>query len=184
MLKAIFKKIWLIYLKKVKWRKYTFGENFHTGRSVTLWAKHFIEIGDNVYLGRYTQIGCDTIIDNYVLIGSYVSIIGRYDHNYQQIGVPIRSASQIRDSTYKWKGIETKVHIRDDVWIGHRSIILSGITIGRGSIIAAGSVVTKNVEPYSIYAGVPAKRIGPRFNSEEDMLMHDAILKKEYLNKK
>ena len=52
--------------------------------------------------------------------------------------------------------------IEDNVWIGGKSILLHGITIGQGSIVAAGSVVTKDVEPYSIIAGIPAKMIKRR----------------------
>ena len=65
-----------------------------------------------------------------------------------------------------------KVSISDDVWVGYGSIILSGIKIGQGSIIAAGSVVTKDVEPYSIYAGVPAKKVKDRFSSDIDKEKH------------
>ena len=56
------------------------------------------------------------------------------------------------------------VEIGNDVWIGKSSIILSGITIGDGAVIAAGSIVTKDVEPYSVVAGIPAKLIKKRFN--------------------
>ena len=52
--------------------------------------------------------------------------------------------------------------IEDDVWIGSNSVILKNVKIGRGSIIAAGSVVTKNIEPFSIVAGTPAVKIGKR----------------------
>ncbi len=54
------------------------------------------------------------------------------------------------------------VEIGDDVWIGARSVILPGVKIGTGSIIAVGSVVTKDVEPFSIVAGVPAKLVNKR----------------------
>ncbi|QQR64412.1 transferase [Candidatus Roizmanbacteria bacterium] len=56
--------------------------------------------------------------------------------------------------------------IEDDVWIGTKSVILPGVTIGRGSIVAAGAVVTKNVAPYSIVGWVPAKVIGWRFDKK------------------
>ena len=52
--------------------------------------------------------------------------------------------------------------IEDDVWVGARALILPGVKIGKGSVIAAGSVVAKNVEPYSIVAGNPAKLIRSR----------------------
>jgi len=60
-----------------------------------------------------------------------------------------------------------KTNIGNDVWIGTKSVILSNITIGEGAIIGAGSVVVKNVEPYEIVGGVPAKHIRFRFNKEE-----------------
>ena len=70
-----------------------------------------------------------------------------------------------------------KCYIEDDVWIGARVIIIHGVSIGRGSIIAAGSVVTKDVAPYSIVGGVPARLIKMRFNKKEQ-LIHDVFLKK------
>jgi acetyltransferase-like isoleucine patch superfamily enzyme len=68
--------------------------------------------------------------------------------------------------------------IGDDVWIGEKAIIIDGIKIGTGAIIAAGSVVTKNVEPYAIVGGVPAKLLKYRFNENEI----NAILKSEWWN--
>ena len=63
--------------------------------------------------------------------------------------------------------IENKpIVIEDDVWIGARVTVLGGVTIGRGAIVAAGAVVTKNVAPYSIVAGVPAKPLKMRFDEE------------------
>ena len=159
-------------LKSIKWRRYHIGENFHAGRGVFLWARNSITIGDNFYIGKYSIIECDTQIGNNVIFANRVSLIGRYDHNYQQVGVPIRLASQIRDKDYNWKGLNQKIIIEDDVWIGLGAIILSGVTIGRGSIIAAGSVVTKNTEPYSIYGGNPAIKIKSRFNSEKELQKH------------
>lgn len=171
MIKEI-KKIRNLYLSKIKWRKYTIGENFHSGRGVFLWAKNNITIGDNFYIGKYSIIECDTIIGNHVIFANNVSLIGRYDHNYQQTGVPIRLSEQIRDSNYQWKGLDQKIIVEDDVWIGLGVIVLSGVKIGKGSIIAAGSVVTKDVESYSIYAGNPAKKIKSRFENKKQLESH------------
>jgi len=172
-----FKKIRDSYLVNLKWKDYKIGSNFHAGRGVVLWAKNSINIGKSFYIGRYSHIGCDTQIGDYVIFGTYVSLVGRYDHDYHQVGIPIRIASQIRDKDYKWKGLNSKVVIGNDVWIGHRSIIISGVKIGDGSIVAAGSVVTNDVEPYSIYGGIPARKISNRFNSNKDLSEH--ILKME-----
>lgn len=150
-------------------------KGFHAGRGVILWSRNNISIGENCYIGRYSQIECDAIIGNNVMFANQVALIGKYDHNYTEIGVPIRFASRIRDKDYSWKGINSIVIIEDDVWIGYGAIILSGIKIGRGAIIAAGSVVTKDVLPYSIVAGNPAKLITYRF-SPEDIIKHENIL--------
>jgi chloramphenicol O-acetyltransferase type B len=164
-----------LLLAKIIWRRHAIGKGFHAGARVHLWSKHTLVIGKNFYIGRDSLIECDAIIGDDVIFANRVALIGRYDHNYQQIGVPVRRASQIRDPGYAWKGLNMKVVIGDDVWIGYGTIVLSGVTIGNGSIIAAGSVVTKDVEPYSIYAGSPAKKITNRFDSEEDTRKHISL---------
>ena len=66
--------------------------------------------------------------------------------------------------------------IGNDVWIGHGVIVVGPVEIGNGSIIAAGSVLTKDVPPCEIWGGVPAKKIKDRFASEEEKKLHlDAI---------
>ena len=161
------KKIRNFLLKNIKWHRYKIGSNFHAGRGVVIWGKSSIKIGDNVYIGRYSSIECDADIGNEVLISNYVQIVGRYDHNYKQIGTMIRSSSQIRDEDYDWHGINSKVIINDDVWIGVNATILSGVEIGRGAIISAGSLVTGDVKPYEVVGGNPAKKISFRFSDEE-----------------
>ena len=177
----VIKKLYFYYLSHIKWRNYLIGKNFHAGRGVFLWAKHSIIIGDNFYIGKYSFIECDAQIGNNVIFANHVSLIGRYDHHYQQIGTPIRLASQIRDKDYDWKGLNQKIIIEDDVWIGAGAIVLSDVHIGMGSIIAAGSVVTKNVEPYSIYGGNPARKIRNRFDSEEQLENHIRLYKLNYI---
>ena len=137
-----------------------------------MWAKHSIIIGDDFYIGKFSQIECDTEIGNNVMLANYVALIGRHDHDYSEIGVPTRLAGKIRDDGYRGKGLYEKVIIEDDVWIGHGSIILSGIKIGQGSIIAAGSVVTRDVEPFTVCGGNPARKIKPRFDTDEKRIEH------------
>lgn len=168
------------YLIHVKWRRFQFGKNPYIGRMVYMWAKHSIVVGDNFYIGKFSQVECDVEFGNNVMLANRVALIGRYDHNYMQIGVPMRLASKISDKNYNWKGLDEKIVIADDVWIGYGSIILSGVSIGQGSIIAAGSVVTGNVEPFSIYAGVPAKKIKNRFNNDTELNEHIRLYKLNY----
>ncbi len=104
------------------------------------------------------------VIGNYCSISDNVNFILGGNHPYDIVTTyPIYKKIINNKCEAASKG---KIIIEDDVWIGYGSIILSGVTIGQGSIIAAGSVVTNNVEPYSIYGGVPAKLIKKRFDDE------------------
>lgn len=172
----LLKKLRNKFLVKYKWKKYSIGANFHAGRSVVLWAKKTLSIGSNFYIGRYSQIECDAIIGNNVIFANCVALVGRYDHNYEQVGRPIRLASQIRDKNYCWKGLNSKIIIEDDVWVGYGAIVMSGVKIGKGSIVAAGSVVTKDIDPYSIVGGNPARFIKFRFTAD-DIKNHEEDLK-------
>jgi len=160
------------WLRKVIWRRYDIGPGFHAGRGVVLWSKTHLRIGENCYIGRQSQIECDAEIGHHVIMANRVSFVGRYDHNYQQIGTPTRLAKEIRDDDYDWKGLALKAVVGDDVWIGYGAIILSGVTIGEGSIVASGSVVTKDVAPYTIVGGNPARPIATRFPDPWELQMH------------
>lgn len=168
----IIKKIRNEFYRRVIYRNYNIDEGFHCGARVRIWGKNQVTIGKNFYIGRDSFIESDVIIGDNVLWANRVALVGRYDHNYQQIGTPIRKAMQIRDKDYNWKGKESLTTIGNDVWVGYNSTIMSGITIGEGCIIAACSLVTKDTEPYSIYAGSPAKKIKDRFNNTRDLEEH------------
>jgi len=103
-----------------------------------------IKIGDYGSIGDRSQIHCGNRVEigNYVLISWDVNII-EYDYHSPGGGHPE----------------PLPITIEDEVWIGARSIITKGVTIGKGSIIAAGSVVTKSIPPYSLAAGNPSKVI-------------------------
>lgn len=168
------------FLRKIIYRRYQIGSNFYSGIRVRMWAREKIIIGKNFYIGRDSFIESDVIIGDNVLWANRVALVGRYDHNYQQVGVPIRFASRIRHKDYNWLGINNLTIIEDDVWVGYGAIILSGVKIGIGSIIAAGSVVANDVMPYSIYGGVPAKKLKDRFDSPEDLDRHIALYAANY----
>jgi len=168
----LIRKIRFFFLIRFKWKRYSFGRNPYIGRCVYMWARNSISIGDNFYIGKFSQIECDAEIGNNVMFANRVALVGRYDHNFTEVGIPTRLATNIRDKRYNWKGISEKVVIESDVWVGYGSVILSGVRIGRGSIIAAGSVVTRDVEPYSIYGGNPARKIKNRFENKEMLEEH------------
>ncbi len=180
MILGLLKKIRNEFLRKIVYRKYKIGRGFYSGTRVRIWARQKVIIGENFYIGRDSFIESDVIIGNNVIWGNRVALIGRYDHYYQQIGTPVRLSSQIRDKDYKWLGLNSLTIIEDDVYIGYGSTIMSGVTIKTGSIIAAGSLVTKDVEPYSIYGGVPSKKMKGRFDTVEDLNEHIRIYNKNY----
>lgn len=163
-------------LRTVRYRKYQIGKGFYSGARVRIWARKTVIIGKNFYIGRDSFIESDVIIGNNVIWANRVALVGKYDHHYQQIGVPISLASKIRDKNYNWLGLNSLTIIEDDVWVGYGSTIISGVKIGTGSIIATGSLVTKDVEPYSIYGGVPAVKLKNRFATKEDLAEHIRLI--------
>jgi acetyltransferase-like isoleucine patch superfamily enzyme len=112
-------------------------------------------IGSNVGIAQncFIQVRGKVTIGSDVMFGPNVSIFSE-NHGFADLDTPMISQPTIREA----------VIIEDDVWLGTRSIILSGVRIGKGSIIAAGALVNKDIPPYSIAAGVPAKVIRSRIN--------------------
>lgn len=113
-----------------------------------------ITIGDNVMINDDCHIGCinEIIIGNNVLLAARVFITDHFHGNGSTVERFIAPVKR-KLST---KG---KVVIEDDVWLGEGVVVMPGITVGKGSIVGANSVVTKDVAPYSIVAGTPARLI-------------------------
>jgi len=145
----------------------SYGEEFHLGFGSTVWAPNQLNIGNRVYIGKYCTIEVDGSIGNDVMIANNVGLIGKYDHDFSVVGTTLRKTPWIGDLNYTGKGKNLKIIIGDDVWIGFGAIILSGVKIDRGAIVAAGAIVTRDVTSYSIVAGNPAKVIGNRFNEKQ-----------------
>ena len=116
-----------------------------------------IEFGSNCQVNDYVHIGAvESIrIGNNVLIASKVFIS---DHNHGDYSPDISSPKPSENPADR-KLISKPVVIDDDVWIGESVTVLPGVTIGRGAIVGALSVVTKDVEPYTIVVGTPARTI-------------------------
>jgi acetyltransferase-like isoleucine patch superfamily enzyme len=100
------------------------------------------------------------------MIASAVAFLSSHDHLYNIPGKTMWDSG---------RGDTMKITVEDDVWIGHGAIILSPARIGRGSIVAAGAVVTQDVPPYAIVGGNPARFLKWRF-SEEEITEHEQIL--------
>lgn len=156
-----------------------YGKDIHIGANVRLWAPHHLKIGNHVYLGKDVFIECNCIIGDYSLVANHVAFVGRHDHDFRKLGVPVRFSPWVGSKTLKGSDLQEKdeVAIGSDVWIGYGAILLTGVIVGKGAIIAAGSVVFENVESYAIVSGNPAKKIGERFTKTEASL-HEAGIKK------
>lgn len=110
-------------------------------------------VGD-VIIGNHTRIGLHNTIIGPVIIGSHVNLAQ---------GITITALNHNFDDSEKnidQQGISTKeVVLEDDIWVGANAVILPGVTIGKHAVVAAGAIVTKDVPPHSLVAGVPAKVI-------------------------
>lgn len=115
-------------------------------------------IGANSGIGQYSFIGCGggVQIGSNVIMGQYVSFHTE-NHLHEKLDEPIITQGVKR----------APIVIEDDVWVGVKATFLSGVRVGRGSIVAAGAVVRGDVPPYSIVGGVPAKIIGHRDKADD-----------------
>ena len=167
----------LIRLLSVRGRNVVLGRDVHIGPFSIISSPRKLTIGPRSYIGKSCTIQVSGSIGHGVLIANNVGIVGRLDHEYRIPGVLVRDGIWIETSEELATLPENQVEIGDDVWIGFGSVVLSGVTIGEGAIIAAGSVVTKSVEPYSIAAGCPAREVGRRFDGNPEKIAdHQVVL--------
>lgn len=130
------------------------------------------QVSNDLKAGAFSYVGPNCIIYPNVSIGDYtqiandVNIIGG-DHNFRKAGTPI---------VFNGREQLQPTFIGKDCWIGARSIIIAGVRIGDGVIVAAGSVVTRDLDEYGVYGGVPAKKIKDRFPSADDVRLHKKML--------
>ncbi len=155
----------------------TLHDNVVVERGVMLWVDRegaYIEIGRDSYISSYAILNT---FDGWIRMGDNCSVNNYailYGHGGLDIGDNVRIAAQAviisMNHIYKdpeipicRQGISAKgIRIEDDVWVGAGAKIVDGVTIGKGSVIGAGAVVTKDIPPYSIAVGVPARVIKKR----------------------
>ena len=169
-LRWLFQRIHRVYAVRANVR---LGRRVHIGLGTILWSPRALTVGDETYIGKGCTIECSGRIGRGVLIANRVGLIGRHDHDFRHVGVLVRHAPWVGGDGNAAAAKE--VVIEDDVWIGYGAIVLSGVRVGRGSIIAAGAVATRDVEAYAIVAGNPARRIGWRFEPGE-IARHEACV--------
>jgi acetyltransferase-like isoleucine patch superfamily enzyme len=180
-LKTIVRRLWqLIYRLYGVRKNVTTGPGLHLGIGSIIDAPRRMVVGRDVNIGKFCTIECDGKIGDYVMIANTGGLIGRFDHDHRYVGKPIAHAPWIGNADYHGPGRGLEIIVEDDVWIGFGAIVLSGVTIGRGALIAAGSVVTSDIPPYAIAAGSPARKVGRRFTNEEiaahEMALYGRIL--------
>ncbi len=131
------------------------------GMLVTETNESDLKIGNNVYIGGHTNLDCALSIEveDDVLI-SYQCTIADSDNHSLLYSIRKHDLGKWKQGKHDWTSIASApIRIKRGAWIGTRVIILKGVTIGEGAIVAAGSVVTKDVEPWTIIGGNPAKVI-------------------------
>ncbi len=131
----------------------------------------YATLGDYTYLGEHCEVA-DAEIGKFSAIANMVRI-GAPNHPMERPSlhrftyVPeYYEASATRDAGFFANRRSARVIIGNDVWMGHGVIVLPGVTVGDGAVIAAGAVVSKDVAPYTIVGGVPARPIRERFSRE------------------
>lgn len=135
--------------------------------STRFWSPHkHIVLGDYVGIGANCIFQCDIDVGNYVMIAAHCAFLNSDDHNYNVVGKTMWESG---------RGDKYSITIEDDVWIGHGAIVLTPVHIHRGAIVAAGSVVNRDVPPYAIVAGVPATVVKMRFTPEQ-IVEHERLL--------
>ena len=154
-----------ISLFKIKWRR----SNKHNGTyPITLFDASSVHIGrytyGELYVLKYGKLG-ELYIGDFCSIAPKVSFILSADHYINHISTFPYKAKFI--NSLELESISKgNIEIEDDVWIGYGATIMSGVHIGQGAIVAAGAVVSKDVPPYAIVGGVPAKIIKFRFSEK------------------
>jgi phosphonate metabolism protein (transferase hexapeptide repeat family) len=129
----------------------------------------YASLGDYSYLGRQCEVA-DAVIGKFTAIANSVRI-GAPNHPMDRPSLhrftycpEYYDAAATRDRTFFADRRAAQVTIGNDCWLGHRAIILPGVTVGDGAVIAAGAVVSRDVAPYTVVGGVPARVIRERFS--------------------
>lgn len=171
-MRKFIKKILYYFLNVVEQRKEVILSGFSRGlQNVTFEGKNAVPDGCNfsgkIKIGYATTLGYRNLFGGTISIGKYCQLgfdVALHATNHPISYMTTYINQNLFQGDLKQLKEENTITIGHDVWIGHGVIIVGNVTIGNGAILAAGSVITKDVEPYAIVAGVPAKEIRKRFS--------------------
>ena len=150
------------------------GKNVTIGKKLELFGEKNLHLGNDVSLGNNMTIMCTrakVYFGDHVMIAAGSKVITG-GHRMDLLGRYMKSVT----NDEKLPEDDRDIVFEGDNWIGVNTTILRGVTVGRGSVIAAGAVVTKDVPRYSIVGGVPAKVLKMRL-TDEQIAEHEALLK-------
>ena len=143
-------------------RNIRIGDGFGAGEYAAIYASGDgrIEIGDHVALNERVMLNADNggviVVGEYVMFGPG-TILRACNHNFSDPTRPMRHQGHEKGA----------IIVEDDVWFGAKVVVVPNVRIGRGAVIGAGAVVTRDVEPFTIVGGVPARQIGRRSGGEK-----------------
>ena len=186
---AVYRNVIFPFVKIVIERKYDsiIGKKAYLNKGTTLEGKDYIgnkvELSNvrmgfssyigpgsnisNTKIGRFTCIaGLETAAGRHPVKGENISIHPAFYSSAAQYGYTYEKDTSFEEVKYADRENGYNIIIGNDVWIGRGVMITDGVTIGDGAVIGARSLVTSDVEPYAIYAGCPAKKIGERFDED------------------
>ena len=144
----------LLPLLKRYWRLSELGEGFHWPSNMKLKIAPGSRIGRYAYIGEGFDGSGPVVVGDLCMISAGLHIFGA-DHDFEVPGLPTRLGFPQSARPVTTFGL--------DAWVGRDVLVREGVYIGAGAVVASGSVVTRNIEPYTIVAGIPAKIIRQRF---------------------
>ena len=153
-------------LRRIRLRAWGVDRDAFIGPGVKLASG--VEAHPHAFFGAECRIGPNTSIGRFTMLAARVSVVGA-DHHFED---------PTRPMVFSGRPALPRTIIGADCWLGHGVVVMAGVTIGDGAIVAASSVVTKDLEPRGIYAGAPAQLLRKRFDTLEDEQTHREMLEK------
>lgn len=171
-MRKFIKKIILYFLNAVEEKENVTLSGFSRGlQNVEFEGKNAVpdrcNFSGSIKIGYGTTLGYNNLLGGTIVIGRYCQVgvdVAMHATNHPISHLSTYINKNLFQGDLKKLKVEHKITIGNDVWIGHGVLILGNVTVGNGAILAAGSVITKDVAPYTIVAGVPAKMLRKRFS--------------------